>query len=438
MKIPVYAQTVLEKLNKNGFEAYFVGGCVRDYIMGKAPYDFDITTNATPDEIKAVFKDFKTVLTGEKHGTVTVVSENNNIEVTTYRVDGSYADSRHPDSVSFTQSLTEDLARRDFTMNAICFNTDFVDPFSGIEDIGKRVIRTVGESDKRFCEDALRIMRALRFSATLGFRIEEETEKSIHKNAHLLKMVSEERLYSEFSKLIMGKWAEEVLLKYYDVIGVFIPEILPCVGFDQKSKYHIYDVYTHMVKAVGFAKNDLRVKLAAFFHDIGKPQCFSIDENGGHFKGHSKISAHITRDVLERLKVDNVTKNTVKELVYEHQRDIVPEKKYVKRALSKFSFEFFDLLMEIKKADTLAHSEIAMVNLTLIDKLCRLKEEICADDECVSLKSLKVNGHDLIKEGISEGTEIGRILNLLLEKVMDGEIENEKEKLIEEIKKHSD
>lgn len=434
MKIPLYAQVVADKLTKEGYDAFFVGGCVRDWIMERTPHDFDITTNASPDEMKEVFKDFKTILTGEKHGTVTVVSEGENIEVTTYRVDGEYKDSRHPETISFTKNVTEDLARRDFTMNAICYNKDFVDPYGGRGDIEKRIIRTVGVADERFGEDALRIMRALRFAACLGFEIEEETKRSIHKNARLLKNISVERIYVEFSKLIMGEYCERVLLEYYDVIGVFAPCILPCVGFDQKNRYHIYDVYTHMVKAVSYAPYDLKIRLAMFFHDVGKPECFTIDEKGGHFKGHSEKSRDKAKEVLDFLKVDNDTKNTVLDLVKYHQREIIAEKKYVKRFLTGFSFEFFDMLLEVMRADTLAHSSLAEGNLKDIEKLRELKEEIIKEGECVSLKTLAVNGKDIIALGITDGRRIGEILKMLLEKVIDGEVENEKEKLIEKIK----
>lgn len=435
MRIPAYAQKIADKLNESGYGAYFVGGCVRDAVMGQAPHDYDITTNALPVEMKEVFSDFKVILTGEKHGTVTVVSEGENVEVTTYRVDGEYKDSRHPEAVSFTRNINEDLARRDFTMNAIAFcDGTFVDPYGGREDIERRVIRTVGVADERFAEDALRIMRALRFAARLGFEIEEETKRSIHKNAQLLENISSERIYTEFSQLIMGKYCEKVLLEYADVIGVFAPCILPCVGFDQKNRYHIYDVYTHIVKSVASAPFNLKIRLAMFFHDVGKPECFSLDEKGGHFKGHPEASERKAREVLEFLKVDNDTKNTVLNLVRYHQREILPEKKYVKRFLTRFSFEFFDMLTEVMRADTLAHSSLAEGNLADIERLRELKEEIVREGECVSLKALALNGNDLMALGITEGRRIGEVLKLLLEKVVDGEVENDKEKLTEIVK----
>lgn len=434
MNIPEYAQVVADKLTDAGYEAYFVGGCVRDAIMGNVPNDFDITTNATPDEMKAVFSDMRIFLTGEKHGTVTVVSEGENVEVTTYRVDGEYKDSRHPESVSFTVNINEDLARRDFTMNAICYNTAFVDPYGGREDIEKRIIRTVGNPDERFGEDALRIMRALRFASCLGFEIEEETKKSIHKNAHLLKNISVERIFVEFTKLLCGEYVRNILLEYYDVIGVFIPEILPCVGFDQKNAYHIYDVYEHIVRAVEASERDVKIRLCMFFHDIAKPMCFTIDEKGGHFKGHDEKSAEVAHAVLRRLKADNDTIHTVEILVKEHQRAIVPKKKYVKRCLAKITMPVFDLLLKVKYADTVAHSDKAKGNFEVLKKLEGLRDEIVKEGECISLKDLAVNGSDIIALGITDGKRIGEILKKLLEMVIDGEVENHKEKLMEIIK----
>lgn len=434
MNIPEYAQVVADKLTDAGYEAYFVGGCVRDAIMGNVPHDFDITTNATPEEMKKVFSDMRIFLTGEKHGTVTVVSEGENVEVTTYRVDGEYKDSRHPESVSFTRNINEDLARRDFTMNAICYNTDFVDPYGGRDDIENGIIRAVGSPDKRFCEDALRIMRALRFASCLGFEIEEETKRSIHKNAHLLKNISVERIFVEFTKLLCGKYVRNILLEYYDVIGVFIPEVLSCVGFDQKNAYHIYDVYEHIVRSVEAADDDVKIRLCMFFHDIAKPMCFTLDEKGGHFKGHDEKSAEVAHAVLRRLKADNDTIHTVEVLVKEHQRDIVPEKKYVKRCLAKISPSVFDMLLKVKYADTVAHSDKAKENFEVLKKLERLRDEIEKEGECISLKDLAVNGSDIIALGITDGRRIGETLKLLLEKVIDGEAENDKKKLIEIIK----
>ncbi len=435
MKIPDDAEKVIKKLENSGYEAYVVGGCVRDYLMGKKPFDYDVMTNARPDEIKKIFEDFKVILTGEKHGTVTVVSEGENIEVTTYRIDGEYKNSRSPEEVFFAEKAENDLSRRDFTMNAICYRNGFTDPFGGMKDIENKIIRTVGESDRRFGEDALRIMRALRFSATLGFEIEEETKKSIHRQRMLLKNISPERIWSEFKKLLMGEYCENVLMEFHDVISVFAPCMEKCVGFDQKNRYHVYDVYTHMVKSVVFAPCDLRVRLCMLFHDVGKPDTFTFDETGGHFKGHALKSRELAKEVFDNLRIDNDTKNVVLDLIEHHGREIVCEKKYVKRFLSKFSEEFFDLLVDVMRADTLAHSSEAMKNLDEIDRLVKFKNEISEDEDCLSLKNLKINGNDIIDCGISEGKRIGEILKELLEKVVDGELKNVREELFSAVEK---
>lgn len=434
MNIPEYVKIVLDELEGRGFDAYLVGGCVRDDLRGEIPSDYDIATNALPCDVKAVFKNFQTIATGEKHGTVTVVSEGGNIEITTYRVDGEYTDLRRPETVRFTKKIEDDLARRDFTMNAIAYNGKYTDPFGGRADIENRIIRTVGDANERFNEDALRILRALRFASTTGFEIEERTKESIHENRLLIKNISAERIYAEFKKLIMGEYAERILLDYKDVIGVFAPCILPCIGFDQKNKYHIYDVYTHMVKAMCYAPFDLKIRLAAFFHDVGKPDCFTVDEKCGHFKGHDEISVNKTKEVLDFLRVDNDTKNDVVMLIREHQREILPEKKYVKRFLSKFSYECFDMLMMLKIADTKAHSSVALENLKTVGILKELKEEIKKDGECISLKDLDINGNDIKNMGIEDGVKIGETLKKLLNMVIDGDVENTKEELIKTAK----
>jgi tRNA nucleotidyltransferase (CCA-adding enzyme) len=433
MNIPKFAENVREKLSEKGYESFFVGGAVRDICLGREAHDYDITTNATPDEIKSCFKDEKVITIGEKHGTIGVLTEGEVIEVTTYRIDGEYNDNRHPKNVSFTKNIKEDLARRDFTMNAIAFDGEFTDPFGGREDIQNKIIRSVGDADIRFEEDALRILRAMRFSSVLGFKIENETKKSIHKKRMLIKNISEERIYSEFKKLIMGENAESVLLEFSDVVAVFIPEIEKCIGFDQKSKYHIYDVYTHSVKAMTFCPYNETIRLAAFFHDVGKPCCFTEDENGGHFYSHSKYSRELTSVALERLKADNQTRELVTELVSQHDRIINADKRSVRRILSKYSFEFFDMLMALKRGDALAHSPGEYSDDSYVDKIIAVKNEIQKDNECFSLKKLNVNGNDMIELGFC-GKEIGKILNLLLESVMDERVKNEHDALIEEAK----
>lgn len=435
--IPSYCKKIMDLLQKGGFEAYIVGGCVRDSLMGKIPNDYDITTNATPNEMLECFKGQRVVKTGLKHGTITVVLENKNIEVTTYRIDGDYLDNRHPKSVEFTKSLKEDLKRRDFTSNALAFNqkNGLIDLFNGENDIKNSVLKCVGNPDKRFSEDGLRILRALRFSSVLDFEIENETAKSIHKNKNLLKNISSERVFAEFKKLLCGKNAQKVLLEFKDVIAVIIPEIKPCFDFDQHTKYHCYDVYTHIVKTVSASENDERLRLSAFFHDIGKPEVYFADENNvGHFFGHNKESVKKTNNALNRLKCDNETKNFVLDMVYYHDFEIALDEKSVKRFLNKTSPEFLRQLVKIKRADAFAHAKNYRNREEYLTSLLSILEKIEAENQCFSLKNLAINGRDLIENGFSEGEKIGKTLNYMLESVINGEVKNEKEELLKLIK----
>lgn len=432
--IPPQCKKVMDLLELNGFEAYIVGGCVRDSLMGITPHDYDVTTNATPEEMLKCFKDRRVIETGLKHGTVTVVIENENIEVTTYRIDGEYRDNRHPKSVNFTKKLEEDLKRRDFTVNSLAFNekSGLVDLFGGKNDIKSGIIKCVGEPDERFLEDGLRILRAIRFSSVLGFEIDEETAKSIHKNKNLLNNISAERIFIEFKKLLCGKNVEDVLLKFKDVIAVFIPEITPCFGFDQHTKYHCYDVYTHIIKTVSAIDSEEKLRLSAFFHDIGKPEVYFTDENGvGHFYGHNKTSVKIARDVLERLKCDNQTKNFVLDMVYYHDVEVVASEKSVKRFLNKTSPLFLRELVKIKRADAAAHAKEYRDKEEYLNELLSIVLKIEKEKQCFSLKDLAISGKDLIDNGFEEGEKIGKALNTALESVINGEVKNEKEELIE-------
>ncbi len=432
--IPSYCKKILDTLKLSNFEGFLVGGCVRDSLMGVIPDDYDITTNATPDEMMKVFKDFKVIETGLSHGTVTVLVDGNSVEVTTYRIDGEYTDNRHPTNVKFTRNLKEDLSRRDFTVNAMAYNeeTGLVDLFGGLADLENKVIRCVGDSDKRFLEDGLRILRAIRFSSKLGFNIEEKTAKSIIKNKHLLKNISKERIFVEFKKLLCGKNVENVLIEFKDVIAQFIPEIKPCFQFDQNTKYHCYDVYTHIVKTVSAIESDEVLRLAAFFHDIGKPKVYFTDEKGvGHFYGHNKVSEKIIEEILTRLKCDNATKNAVSTLVYIHDREVALTEKSVKRFLLKFSKQDFLNLLKIKRADASAHAKEYQDREEYISSLLKILEKIEKENQCFSLKSLKVNGNDLIELGYAPSKQIGVLLNKLLLSVIDGKVENDKQKLLD-------
>ena len=435
--LPAPVRTAIERLNARGFSAYVVGGCVRDSLIGRVPQDWDVTTSATPEETKEVFSDCRLIETGVKHGTVTVLLCGETLEITTYRVDGDYIDNRHPSSVTFSRSLEDDLARRDFTVNAMAYHpkTGIVDLYGGKDDLAKKLIRAVGEPEKRFDEDGLRILRGLRFASALGFSIEEKTAAAIHAKRELLQNISPERIREEFCKLLMGQGAREILLDYSDVIAVFLPEIAPCVGFDQQSVYHCYDVYTHMVEALAASEPDLITRLALFFHDIGKPDTFFRDERGGHFHDHFKRGAVLTEAILKRLRFPNDTVERVTRLVERHDIPIPATDRSVKRLMRLFSDEDIDRLMEIKRCDRLAHAEGHRDPVESLTAIPELVKQIRAEEACFDLSGLAVKGDDLLAIGIPAGPEIGAILQMLLDKVIDGDLPNDKEILLNEIKR---
>lgn len=432
------AETAIRMLRAAGCEAWIVGGCVRDLLMGKVPHDWDMTTSSEPEETKAVFKDFHTIDTGIKHGTVTVMMEGEPLEITTYRVDGEYKDNRRPEEVKFTRSLEEDLLRRDFTMNAIAYAPEhgLADPYGGRADIALGIIRCVGEAAKRFNEDGLRILRALRFSATLGFEIEKNTAAAIRGERELLKNISAERIHEELTKLLCGKNAAAVLREYAEVIGVVLPEILPMVGFEQHNEHHCHDVWGHTVAAVENISPESVLRWAALFHDMGKPSTFSMGEDGvGHFYGHAPRSAELADDIMARLRFDNESRERVLTLVRHHDGPLEADAKFLKRKLSKLGEKGFFDLVALCRADNMAQAEAYRHRQEHYDEVERIAREILAGDNCFTLKSLAVNGHDLMAIGY-KGKAIGGALQTLLEAVMDEKVENEKTVLIEYLKEN--
>ncbi|MBQ4649597.1 MAG: GNAT family N-acetyltransferase [Firmicutes bacterium] len=439
--IPPEVGTVLNALEAAGFEAYIVGGCVRDMIMGRKPHDFDVTTSARPEQVRAVFEGLlladgrsaKVFDTGIKHGTVTVLTGGEPVEVTTFRVEGTYSDGRHPDSVEFTGSLQEDLARRDFTMNAIAWSPagGLKDYFGGSEDISSGIIRAVGNPDQRFKEDALRILRAIRFASVLGFEIGPETGRAMTANKHLLEKISAERIREELTKLLTGSGAGCIILKYADIIGQAIPELMTIKGFDQRNPHHIYDVLEHSAVCVDCIRPEPHLRWAALLHDAGKPETFTTDDSGtGHFYGHAARSEEITRAVMHRLRFDNETLNRVTDLVKYHDLQIELTPKAVKRALNKLGEETLRDLILLKRADNLSQSPEFAGRQQYYNQLEDLLTLISEEKQCFSLKDLAVNGNDLIVAGITDGRTIGQTLKEALEEVIDGRLANEKEILL--------
>ena len=433
INLPEKVHTIITTLQQNGYEAYAVGGCVRDSILGRKPGDWDITTSAMPEETKALFE--KTFDTGIEHGTVTVLLDKEGFEVTTYRIDGKYEDSRHPKEVTFTRSLKEDLLRRDFTINAMAYNeTDgLVDIFGGIEDLEKKVIRCVGDAKARFSEDALRILRGVRFAAQLGFEIEEDTRKGMSELAPTLKNISAERIQVELVKMLVSK-RPELLRDAYElgITAIFLPEFDRLMETEQETPHHMYSVGEHTIHTLENVRADKVLRLTMLLHDMGKPALKTMDENGvAHFKKHAFESEIIAKKVLKRLKFDNDTLNKVTKLVLYHDYRMPAEAKNVRRAMNKIGEDIFEYYMEVRRADVLAQSTyLRERKLKNLDDIETLYAKIKEAKQCVSLKELAVSGSDLIAIGIKPGKEIGEILNRLLEMVIEDPELNQKEILL--------
>lgn len=436
MHLPEQVQSALRRLSKAGFEAHLVGGCVRDMLMGRTPGDYDITTAAAPEETAAVFAGARVIETGMKHGTVTVLLGGLPLEITTFRIDGAYSDARHPDAVRFTRSLREDLARRDFTMNAIAWNPDagLTDPFGGEADIRAGVIRCVGDPDARFREDALRILRCLRFSAVLGFLPEPDTLRAARANRALLRRISAERVTSELKKLLCGPDVRRVVLDETDILGEILPEILPLRGFDQRNPHHVYDILEHSAAVCEAVPPEPTIRTAALLHDLGKPDCFFLGEGGiGHFYGHAARGAELVDPLLRRLRFDNDSRERITALVRCHDMHIEPTEKGVLRALRRLGPALFFPLVQLKRADALAHAPGSSRDerLARAAALEAFGRDLLARQACFSLKDLAVGGRDLLEAGYAPGPAVGQALNALLDAVTDGVVANEKAALLD-------
>lgn len=428
LKLPPQVNTVFEMLEAAGYEAFLVGGAVRDYVRDNSPAkDWDITTNALPEQVETVFTGYHLIETGLKHGTVTVVIDHEPLEITTYRIDGDYTDHRHPDSVSFTRNLKDDLERRDFTMNALAYNpkTGVVDLVGGKADIASGLVRCVGNPDRRFQEDGLRMLRALRFASVYGMAIEDATALAIHRNKDLLKGIAAERILVELTKMLCGKGVADIMRDFADVLAVPIPELVPMFGFAQHNPHHDKDVWNHTIAVVESISREPVLRWAAMLHDIGKPSCFSVAEDGiGHFFGHAERSTTMAESILSRLRFDNASKERIVRLVRYHDMPITAERKPIKRLLSKHGEDATRQLIELHRADTLGQSVICRNRLDIFEDVCAVIDELLQEESCFSLKDLAVNGHDMIALGI-RGTGIGEALQMCLDAVLDEQAPNE-------------
>lgn len=433
MDMPKNVDIAINLLQSAGFEAYAVGGCVRDSLLGKTPNDWDITTSAKPEDMKSVFADFHCIDTGIKHGTVTVVIDGEPLEITTFRLDGEYEDNRHPKSVTFTSNLGADLGRRDFTVNAMAYSkkTGTVDLFGGQNDLKNGIIRCVGDPDRRFNEDALRILRALRFASALDFEIEEKTAQSLLKNRALLGNISEERIAKELLKLVCGKGAKRILTDFAPVLFEILPELQPIYKNSHDNPHHCYDIYEHTLIAVESIDPEPTLRFAMLLHDCGKPAVKKFDENGvAHFYGHQRISAEISAQILARLKVSNKFRDEILFLVSNHDRwELYENTEKMPRYLSKFGLDGVLNLLKVMRADVLAQSPEYRYRLDQIADAEETAKNLAAQKPCLSLSELQINGRTLMDIGIPQGRKLGAVLAQLLDEVIDGVTKNTQEAL---------
>ena len=435
MYLPENVLSCIAALEKAGFEAYAVGGCVRDAILGLTPHDYDLCTNALPEETAGLFPGHTLVRSGEKHGTIGVVFDKAVIEITTFRTEGGYQDSRHPGWVRFVPNVKEDLSRRDFTVNAMAYNpkTGYIDPFGGQEDLQKGILRAVGNPTTRFTEDALRILRGVRFGVRFSLTPTEDTLAAMSALAPLMDNLARERVFDELCKLLSLLKSED-MATYSAILTQVIPCLADTVGFDQKNPHHIYDVYTHTAQVVENAPTDLAVRWAAMLHDCGKPGCFTLDDTGiGHFYGHAEASAQMADDLLLTLKAPTALRERVVFLIEKHMTPLEPDKKLLRRRLGQYGVDALHQLVALQKADCIGTGTHENDRFEAISALIA---EILQEQACLTLRDLAVNGKDLQKIGFAPGKQMGACLNLLLEQVQDEKLPNEKNVLLSAAKAH--
>lgn len=439
-KIPSYVGELLSVLNFNGVEAYVVGGAVRDLLLGKEPKDFDIAASSEPELTTSIFeeKGYTVIKTGIRHGTVSVMASGKLTEITSFRSDGAYSDSRRPDSVSFSKNINDDVARRDFTINAMYLSQDgeVRDFFGGMDDLNAGIIRTVGEPSLRFSEDALRIMRAMRFSATLGFTIESATQKAMIDNAYLLTRISGERKAIEFEGLITAPFASNVIRNNIDILSVIVPEIKQCQGFEQHSVYHNLDVLEHTLSVIDNVplidnRRDYVTATAAFFHDIGKPEVYVSDPDGtGHMKMHAEAGAAIFERVARELKFSKSDTRDINELILYHDTFVQPNRASVHKFMTEHSPEILDKLEILQRADIMAHSERGMHRLEKLEAWTSIRSLLISENAVISHDALAINGSDLIAAGFLPGKQMGELLDNAFDMVINERIPNEREPLL--------
>lgn len=432
MFLPENIQNCIDLLENAGFAAYAVGGCVRDACLGLTPHDYDLCTSALPEQTEAVFSAYRLVLAGEKHGTVTVITEDGPVEITTFRTEGGYRDNRHPDWVEFLPEIEGDLARRDFTVNAMAYSPKrgFADPFGGRGDLENHILRAVGDPASRFQEDSLRILRGVRFAARFDLTPEENTLNAMFSQRHLMEHLARERVFEELCKLLLAAKAEDIT-RFAPLLAAVIPELAPMIGFDQHSPHHAYDLITHTAHVVEGVPPTLPLRWAALLHDTGKVTTFTRDATGrGHFYGHAKESAAIAGGILLRLKAPTALREEVVTLIGRHMTRLQPERKWLRRQVSKFGFSMVESQLALQEADMGSKGTGEDDGSAVFSEVRGLLAELKAEDACLSLKDLAVNGNDLMALGF-HGKELGTCLDALLEQVVDERLPNEKEALLD-------
>ena len=435
MYLPPYVKTCIDALEAAGFAAYAVGGCVRDSLLGLEPADYDLCTSALPEQTEAIFANHQLVLAGKKHGTVGVITEGGVVEITTFRTEGAYLDNRHPEWVEFVEDVTGDLARRDFTVNAMAYSPTrgFADPFGGQEDLKNQILRAVGDPATRFREDSLRILRGARFAAKYHLIPDPETETAMVDLRDLMENLARERVFDELCKLLTHSTAED-LLRFAQIVTAVIPELQPSVGFNQHNPHHIYDVYEHIAHVVEGVPPTLTLRWAALLHDVGKPVSFTQEENGrGHFYGHPKISAEMADIILRRLKAPTALREDVVFLCDRHMVTLEADRKLLRRRLSQYGEERTGLLLAIQRADLIATGTRTAEEWAYYDTVEDILGELLAEDHCFQIRDLAVNGNDLMALGL-KGRAIGQTLQHLLNLVIEEQVANEKQALLDAIK----